>query len=60
MEHFTQTNVFARIWTVLAHLIIGCAIQYPKFGNLRYCTKKMATESYVPHNALKYALYEKN
>ena len=43
MEHFTQTNVFARIrtvfariWTVFAHLIIGCAIRYPKIGSLRY------------------------
>ena len=36
MEHFTQTNVFAWISTVFAHLIIGCAIRYPKIGNLRY------------------------
>ena len=43
MEHFAQTNVFARVSTVFAristifvHLIIGCAIQYPKTGNLRY------------------------
>ena len=50
MEHFAQTNVFARIrtifsWirtvfslfrTVFAHLIIGCAIRYPKIGCLRY------------------------
>ena len=42
MEHFAQTNVFAWIctmfaWmrTVFAHLIIGCAMQYPKIGNLR-------------------------
>ena len=36
MEHFAQTNVFARIRTVFAHLIIGCAIRYPKIGNLHY------------------------
>ena len=36
MEQFAQTNVFAWIWTVFAHLIIGCAIRYPKIGNLRY------------------------
>ena len=43
MEHFAQTDVFARIRTVFArirtvfaHLIIGCAIRYPKIGNLRY------------------------
>ena len=43
MEHFAQTNVFVRIRTVFAririvfaHLIIGCAIRYPKIGNLRY------------------------
>ena len=36
MEHFTQTNVFARIRTVFAHLIIVCVIRYPKIGNLRY------------------------
>ena len=43
MEHFAQTNVFARIravfariQTVFAHLIIGCAIRYPKIGHLRY------------------------
>ena len=37
MEHFVQTNVFARIrtvfariWTIFACLIIGCAIRYPK------------------------------
>ena len=43
MEHFAQTNVFsrirtvfARIRTVFAHLIIGCAIRYPKIGCLRY------------------------
>ena len=36
MEHFAQTNVFARIRTVFAHLITGCAIEYPKIGNLRY------------------------
>ena len=43
MEHFAQPNVFARIrtvfariQTVFAHLIIGCAIRYPKIGNLRY------------------------
>ena len=45
MKHFVQTNVFAgiqtvfaRIRTVFAHLIIGCAIRYPKIGNLRYIT----------------------
>ena len=31
-----QTNVFAWIRTVFAHLIIGCATRYPKTGNLRY------------------------
>ena len=31
-----QTNVFAQIRTVFADLIIGCAIRYPKTGNLRY------------------------
>ena len=43
MEHFVQTNmfarvraVFARIRTVFAHLIIGCAIRYPKIGCLCY------------------------
>ena len=43
MEHFAQMNVFARIRTVFAwiriifaHLIIGCAIRYPKIGSLRY------------------------
>ena len=48
MEHFVQTNVFARIWTVFAriwtvfaHLIIGCAIRYPKIGNLRYFINKV-------------------
>ena len=37
-----QANVFARIrtvfaWisTIFAHFMIGCAIQYPKIGNLR-------------------------
>ena len=36
MEHFAQTNVFTWIHTVFAHLIIGCAIRYPKIGNLCY------------------------
>ena len=36
MEYFGQTNLFAWISTVFAHLIIGCAIRYPKIGNLRY------------------------
>ena len=43
MEHFVQTNVFARIrtvfariWTIFAHLIIGCTIRYLKIDNLRY------------------------
>ena len=43
MEHFAQTNVlaliypmFAWITTIFVHLIIGCAIRYPKIGNLRY------------------------
>ena len=43
MELFAQMNVFARIrtiftWirTIFAHLIISCAIRYPKIGNLRY------------------------
>ena len=43
MEHFVLTNMFAWIctvfaWirTVFAHSIIGCAIRYPKIGNLRY------------------------
>ena len=30
------TYVFAWICTAFAHLIIGCAIRYPKNGNLRY------------------------
>ena len=45
MEHFAQTNVLAWIYTMFAwirtifvHLIIGCAIRYPKIGNLRYDT----------------------
>ena len=41
MEHFAQTNVFAQISTVFAHLIIGCAIRYPKTGNLRYFVSKI-------------------
>ena len=36
MEHFAQTNMFARIQTAFANLIIGFAIRYPKIGNLRY------------------------
>ena len=43
MDHFAQMNMFAWIRTVFAwiravfaHLIIGCAIRYPKIGNLRY------------------------
>ena len=36
MEGFVQTNMFAWICTVFAHLIIDCIIQYPKIGNLRY------------------------
>ena len=36
MEHFAQTDMFARIRTDFAHLIIGCVIRYPKTGNLRY------------------------
>ena len=43
MEHFAQTNVFAWISTVFAHLIIGCAIRYPKIGNLRYLTTSRLT-----------------
>ena len=31
-------TVFAWIRTDFAHLIIGCAIRYPKIGNLRYQT----------------------
>ena len=27
--------MFAWMMTVFAHLIIGCAIRYPKIGNLR-------------------------
>ena len=36
MEGFLQMNVFAWLYTVFAHLIIGCVIWYPKTGNLRY------------------------
>ena len=36
MEYFAQTNVFARIRTIFAHLIIGCTIRYPKIDNLHY------------------------
>ena len=43
MEHFAQTNVFVRIqtifaqiWTIFAHSIIGCTIRYPKIDNLPY------------------------
>ena len=35
-------TVFAQIRTVFAHLIIGCAIRYPKIGCLRYVEVKMA------------------
>ena len=31
-----QTNVFTWIRTVFTHLIISCAIRYPKIGNLHY------------------------
>ena len=55
MEHFAQTNVFvrirtvfARIRTVFAHLIIGCAIRYPKIGCLRY--NEMEFGSYFDWN----------
>ena len=55
MEHFAQTNVFARIRTVFAqirtvfaHLIIGCAIRYPKIGNLRYnCPGFVAVDNVI-------------
>ena len=46
VEEFTQTNVFVWIFTnhkrvcldmhCFIHLIIGCAIRYPKTGDLRY------------------------
>ena len=36
MEDVAQTNMFAEICTVFTLLIIGCAIQYPKTGNLHY------------------------
>ena len=36
MEDFTQANVSAWVCTIFAHLIMGCAIWYPKIGNLRY------------------------
>ena len=52
MEHFVQMNVFAwirtifaRIRTVFAHLIVGCAIRYPKIGSLRYM--KIMIEFYL-------------
>ena len=39
MEDFMQMNMFTWIYTVFAHLIIGCATQYPKSGNLRKVQK---------------------
>ena len=36
LEDFTQTNVFAEIWTVFAQLIIVCTFRYPKIGNVCY------------------------
>ena len=38
MEDFAQTNMFAWICIVFAHLIIGCAIRYPIIGKLHYHT----------------------
>ena len=32
MEDFEQTNMFAWICTIFAHLIIGCVIRYPKLA----------------------------
>ena len=42
-----QTNVFAWLCTVFAHLIVGCAIQYPKTGNLHYITGTVKCNSTV-------------
>ena len=50
MEHFTQMSVFARIWTVFAHLIIGCAIRYPKIGNLRVLDLILTNEEEMVDN----------
>ena len=60
MEHFAQMNVFARIRavfarirTVFAHLIIGCAIRYPKIGCLHYMQIKYSyiyTDTYTTNN----------
>ena len=36
VKDFVQLNVFVWIYTAFAHLLIGCAIWYPKTGNLRY------------------------
>ena len=39
MKDLVQTNVFAWIWIVFAHFIIGCvtcAIRYPVIGKLYY------------------------
>ena len=40
------TNMCAWICTALVHLIIGCAIRYPKTGNLHYVTYLL--DGYIP------------
>ena len=46
MEDFVQMNIFAWICTIFAHLIIGCAIQYLKTGNLHYTN--LSSENLAP------------
>ena len=36
MEEFIQMNMFARICTIVAYLIIGCATCYPIIDKLHY------------------------
>ena len=48
MEDFTQINVLAWTCTAFAHLIIGCAIWYPKTGNLHYIQKATKVKNRIP------------
>ena len=60
MEHFAQTNVFVRIRTIFAHLIIGCTIRYPKIDNLHYFKLCKIVADFITFAAYTYGNDENN
>ena len=43
-------TIFAWIWTIFAHLIVGCTIRYPKIDNLRYLVRSAESCEMCSHS----------